>query len=51
MAAPVHRPLWQRFLIWLLGEPPHKQLPAAQHRTFIIQRQGFGGRLKQERAV
>lgn len=38
--------VWQRFLIWLFGEPPQKQLPAPQHRTFIIERYGFGGRLQ-----
>lgn len=42
---------WQRFLLWLFGEPAQKQLQDHQVRTFIIARQGFGGRGKQERTA
>ena len=41
---PDRRGVWVRFLIWLLGEPTPPPAPRPQSRTFIIERQGFGGR-------
>lgn len=42
--------VWQRFLIWLFGEPETPPAPLPQHRTFIIARHGFGGHLQREPA-